>query len=185
VEHEAITRWWPAVATAILSTGAFEAKITDDVGTWTDWLTWQVEGKDWRRATAQAADGGGGEDGGEGAGKGGGHAVGESEGSFQSGSGTSAQSLAAALQAASPLASLPTYPRPSSLDTKTTPLVAGDRVSAKYMAQHYGSSLANWYTGIITAVHATEAGSVYDIEFDDGDREKHVPRHFIQSIGQC
>ena len=35
--------------TTVLATGAFEATITDDVGTWNDWLTWQAEGKDWRR----------------------------------------------------------------------------------------------------------------------------------------
>ena len=56
VEHEGVTRWWPAVVMTVLATGAFEVRITDDVASWNDWLTWPVEDKDWRRVgTAVAA----------------------------------------------------------------------------------------------------------------------------------
>jgi len=49
VEHEDVSQWWPAIVTMVLATGAFEAEISDENDTWTDWLTWRTEGQDWRR----------------------------------------------------------------------------------------------------------------------------------------
>jgi len=38
--------------------------------------------------------------------------------------------------------------------------------------------------GTIAAVHWTDTKAFYDFVFDDGDEEKHVPRHFIRPLAQ-
>jgi len=175
VEHEGVTRWWPAVVATVLSTGAFEARITDDVATWMDWLSWQEEGKDWRRATGARA--------------GQLSSVSLPLPGEEDASGSEARDVAPPADAdvsagasSQPIASPSGHPSSPSLhDLKTAPLAKGDRVSAKYKAQQYGSSLTKWYTGVIAAVHTAETGSsTYDITFEDGDEEHRVPRHFIR-----
>ena len=56
-------------------------------------------------------------------------------------------------------------------------LAKGVSVQAKYGAKEYGSFAGRWYTGKVIESHDN---GTYDILYDDGDKESHVPLKFIK-----
>ena len=58
----------------------------------------------------------------------------------------------------------------------------GDRCTARYLAQKFPASKlykTRWYPGWVTAVG--RGNESYDIAFDDGDEEPHVPAKFVRA----
>ncbi len=52
------------------------------------------------------------------------------------------------------------------------------------MAQLYGDARTKWFPGVVATVHESAHGAeeAYDIDFDDGDEEKRLPRRFIRLL---
>ena len=65
-------------------------------------------------------------------------------------------------------------------DAAAERLAVGRRVRARFQAQSMGPSRTRWYAGEIVACNAD---CTFDVLYDDGDRETHVPLNFIKVVG--
>ena len=65
----------------------------------------------------------------------------------------------------------------ASLVAEAPAVGVGRRVKARFQAQALGPALTKWYAGEITACHTD---GTFDVHYDDGDHEAHVPLKYIK-----
>ena len=61
----------------------------------------------------------------------------------------------------------------------------GDVVEARYMAKTHGAASTNWFAGAVQRVLQKSGRWAYDIAYDDGDFEDHVPEKFVRFPGEA